>query len=263
MISKIIHYCWLSDDPVPQNLQKYMATWRKYLPEYKFIKWDFKRFPKGKSKWVDQAFENKKYAFASDYIRLYALYNYGGIYLDMDVEVVRPYGNLLLLKTMLGHENSKSKSLEVAAFGVERHSEWIKKCLEHYNQRTFVNSNGTFNDQPLPGIIKNILIKNGYELKDINTVQEALNIGEKEIPVFPYEYFSPKNQITGRIKQTKNTYTIHHFTGSWLPRYQQIEMGFWHSLGLRDMRILLRIHNLIKYGSIRSVPLKSKKNKTI
>lgn len=261
MIPKIIHYCWLSNDPVPTELQEYMASWEKYLPDYEFMKWDFKRFPKSKSKWVSDAFDNKKYAFAADYIRLYALYNYGGIYLDMDVEVTKPYGDMLQLKTMLGHENSKVHSLEVAAFGVEKNSEWVKLCLDHYNQREFANPDGSFNDQPLPGVIKKCLLDNGYSLVDVKTLKEALSVKGNAIPVFPFEFFSPKNHDTGKIKRTYNTYSIHHFAGSWLPEYQQREMRFWHALGIRDLRILLRIHNLFKYGSIKSVPKKSRKNK--
>lgn len=261
MIPKIVHYCWLSDDPVPTELQKYMESWKKYLPDYEFVKWDFSRFSKNESKWVSDAFDKKKYAFAADYIRLYALYNYGGIYLDMDVEVTKPYGDMLKLNTMLGHENSKVNSLEVAAFGVERHSEWVKLCLNHYNQREFVNPDGSFNDQPLPGVINKCLLDNGYTLVEVESLEEALKVSGKTIPIFPYDFFSPKNHDTGRIKKTPNTYSIHHFAGSWLPLYQQREMRFWHALGIRDLRILLRIYNFFKYGSIKSVPIKSRKNK--
>ena len=85
MIPKIIHYCWLSNDKIPQNLQQCMVSWKEKLPDYKFIKWDFSRFDKECSPWVKEAFEHKKYAFACDFIRLYAVYNYGGIYMDMDI----------------------------------------------------------------------------------------------------------------------------------------------------------------------------------
>lgn len=95
MIPKIIHYCWLSGDPVPQNLQDYMATWKAKLPDYEFILWDRNRFDLHSSEWVRQAFEARKYAFAADYIRLYAVYHYGGIYMDMDIEVVKPFDELL------------------------------------------------------------------------------------------------------------------------------------------------------------------------
>ena len=107
MIPKIIHYCWLSDDPIPGKLQRCMDSWKRALPDYEVVRWNFERFPRGTSKWVDEAFENKKFAFAADYIRLFALYNYGGIYLDMDVEVVKPFDPFLQLDTMLCFENSK------------------------------------------------------------------------------------------------------------------------------------------------------------
>ena len=81
MIPKIIHYCWLSNDPIPDDLKKCMDSWKEKLPDYEVMLWNFDRFPKTKSQWVSDAFDNKKYAFAADYIRLNALYNYGGIYL--------------------------------------------------------------------------------------------------------------------------------------------------------------------------------------
>lgn len=263
MIPKIIHYCWLSNDPIPQDLQDYMSSWKKYLPDYEFIHWNFDRFPRGKSKWVDDAFDNKKYAFAADYIRLYALYTYGGIYLDMDVEIIKPYDDMLTLPTMMGFENSKEPGLEVAAFGVEKKSPWVKMCLDHYDQRNFVNSDGSFNDQPLPGVIKHLLQQNGYKLMNVSSLEEAKKITGMTIPVFPMEFFSPKNHVTGKIEKSQRTYTIHHFAGSWEPLWQQYEKKFWHFLGIRDMRVLLRIKNLFKYGSIKSVPKKSRANKTI
>lgn len=253
MIPKIIHYCWLSNDPIPTELQTCMESWRKYLPEYELILWNFDRFPKSQSKWVNDAFDNKKYAFAADYIRIYALYHYGGIYLDMDVEVVKPFEPFLNLNTMLGYENSKSGGLEVAAFGVQKHSPWMKACLDYYDTRVFVNEDGSFNVQPLPGVIKRCLERNGYKLCKVVNLQEAERMMDDcEIPVFPFEYFSPKNHVNGKIYNTPKTVTIHHFAGSWLPWYFRMEQRFWETLGLRDMRIILRCVNLIKHGTIRS-----------
>ncbi len=98
MIPKIIHYCWLSDDPVPEALQKYMKSWEEKLPDYEFMLWNFDCFDKASSLWVSQAFDNKKYAFAVDYIRLFAVYNHGGIYMDMDIEVLKNlYGDYMAL----------------------------------------------------------------------------------------------------------------------------------------------------------------------
>lgn len=87
MIPKIIHYCWLSNDPFPEHIERCMSTWQKYCPDYKIMKWDLSQFDIESSQWVKEAFESKKYAFAADYIRLYAIYTYGGIYLDSDISL--------------------------------------------------------------------------------------------------------------------------------------------------------------------------------
>ena len=91
MIPKQIHLCWLSGDPYPAKIEKCLASWKKHLPDYEVVLWDTERFDLESVPWVKQAFEAKKYAFAADYIRFYALYNYGGIYLDSDVEVCLLY----------------------------------------------------------------------------------------------------------------------------------------------------------------------------
>ena len=116
MIPKIIHYCWLSNDPIPEDLSRYMKTWKQKLPDYEFMLWDFNRFDKNNSQWVKEAFEHKKYAFAADYIRLYALYHYGGIYLDMDVEVLKTFTPFLSLRTMIGFENGKCSKCRRSLF---------------------------------------------------------------------------------------------------------------------------------------------------
>ena len=105
MIPKIIHYCWLSNDPIPEKLQEYMKSWKEKLPDYEFKLWNFDCFDINSSQWVKEAFEAKKYAFAADYIRLYAVYNYGGIYMDMDVEVIKSFNPLLNNDYLLGYEN--------------------------------------------------------------------------------------------------------------------------------------------------------------
>ena len=104
MIPKIIHYCWLSNDPIPEKLQSCMNSWKKQLPDYEFKLWNFSSFDINSSQWVKEAFNAKKYAFAADYIRLYAVYNYGGIYMDMDIEVIKSFNPLLDREYILGYE---------------------------------------------------------------------------------------------------------------------------------------------------------------
>lgn len=115
MIPKRIHLCWLSGDPYPQKIQKCIDSWKVHLPDYEIMLWDLKRFDIAQVPWVEQAFRVKKYAFAADYIRLYALYNYGGIYLDSDVEVLKSFDPLLDLPYFVGAENAGT--IEAAIIG--------------------------------------------------------------------------------------------------------------------------------------------------
>ena len=205
MIPKIIHYCWLSNDPVPEDLQGYMKSWKKYLPDYEFKKWDFSAFDKASSEWVSEAFDNKKYAFAADYIRLFAVYNYGGIYLDMDVEVVRRFDSLLSQPRMFAAESPNDPlMIEAGCFGAEKGDEFIGKCLDYYHNRTFVKKDGSFDTIPLPQIMKKIIVDNGLT-----------------VSTYPCDFFTCKSYQTGKITTTNNTYAIHHFAGSWFTEEEQ------------------------------------------
>ena len=209
MIPKIIHYCWLSDDPVPAELQNYMASWKKFLPDYEFWKWDFTRFPRGTSQWVDEAFDNKKYAFAADYIRIFALYNYGGIYLDMDVEVLKPFDDLLSRREFICWE-ADHKGPEVAAFGAEPKNFWMETWLKYYENRHFVKSDGKFDVLPLPQVLMKVMANNGWKWSKIG--ESVAN----SVEIFSSDYFSPKSYQDGKIYLTEKSYCIHHFAGSWL-----------------------------------------------
>ena len=130
MIPKTIHFCWLSSDPYPEKIQHCINSWKRFLPDYEFVHWNFDRFPRGKSLWVDQAFDSHKYAYAADYIRLYALYNYGGIYLDTDVEVLKSFDDLLSLPYFIGQEPSET-GIEAAVLGFEKGNKLIHMKGNH------------------------------------------------------------------------------------------------------------------------------------
>ena len=196
MIPKIIHYCWLSGNPIPKNLEDCMKSWKKKLPDYKFMLWDFNRFDINSSIWVREAFNAKKYAFAADYIRLFALYNYGGIYMDMDVEVIKPFDDMLDRKYLLAYE--EKNRIEAGNIGNEPGAGWLKKCLDYYEDRSFYKKNGTIDNRPLPMILNEIISSNFPEMQIMGT-----------------DVFTTKSLETGIINVTENSYTIHHFTGSW------------------------------------------------
>jgi hypothetical protein len=210
MIPKIIHYCWLSDDPVPEAYQKCMATWREKLPAYEFMLWDTKRFDINSVLWTKQAFETNYYAFAADYIRLYAVYHCGGIYLDMDVEAIKPFESLLDAPVMLAYENHINDNIEAGCFGAEKGHPYIRKCMEYFETRPLFD----------PSLMDEILKQDKEgRLKLIkplilpiimkNTLLEQFK--NETYTIYPCDYFTAKNIVTGKIEATEHTYTIHHF----------------------------------------------------
>ena len=161
MIPKIIHYCWLSGDPYPPEIQRCLETWKEHFPGYEVWLWDTRRFDVNSTIWTKQAFEAKKYAFAADYIRLYALYNYGGIYLDSDVIVYKSFDELLRLPYFIGHD--QIGGFEAAVIGAEKGCRWIKDVLDYYEGRQFVKNDGSLDIESLPVIFHHQLVEKTYK----------------------------------------------------------------------------------------------------
>lgn len=206
MIPKKIHYCWLSGDPLPELAQKCLSSWKQFLPDYEIVLWDLNKFDINSTPWTKESFESKKYAFAADYIRLYALYTEGGIYLDSDVEVIQSFDNFLNCESFIGFESSGD--IEPAVLGAEKGSAWIGKSLKYYQNRHFVNSKGNYDTKPLPIVLEQFLNLKNIDKKNITK--------SNNICFYPAEYFSPKNFYTKKIEITSFTVSIHHFDGSWL-----------------------------------------------
>jgi hypothetical protein len=208
-IPKIIHYCWLSDDPVPEEYRKHTESWKTQLSDYQFMLWDTKRFDIRQTAWTRQAFATEMYAYAADYIRFFAVYAYGGIYLDMDVEVVKPFDELLDSGLMLAYENHISDNLEAGCFGAAKGHEYIKKCMAYYENTAFIDETkmahimgmgkSERNDYIDPMISPEVM-KNAFEL-----------FKDRGYKLFNWDYFTAKNVLTGVVRRTKNTYAVHHF----------------------------------------------------
>lgn len=210
MIPKIIHYVWLSGDPFPEKIQKCIDSWKKYLPDYEIKQWNTENFDIESIPWVKQAYDNKKYAFATDYIRFYALYNEGGIYLDSDVEILKPIDRFLDTNFFFGYEYTGLP--EAAVIGAVSGTEWLKRCYEWYlDKNLYVNGN-------FEGIVCPMVMRHGFEL----AYPEFHLIDNEKVNrcgggrIYPYFCFSPKNGFNGEIKFHKYTYCIHHFNSAWL-----------------------------------------------
>jgi hypothetical protein len=211
-IPKIIHYCWLSDDPVPPDYQKYRDLWKIKLPDYQFLLWDTKRFDINQTLWTRQAFESGMYACAADYIRFFAVYNFGGIYLDMDMEIIKPFCSLLDAELMIAYENQTGENLEAGCFGAVKGHEYIKKCMEYYNTHFF--------DPSEVEKIKSMAVSERHDYINPLIAPEAMKnafefFTDKKFRIYSKEYFTAKNTVTGVIEQTENTVTIHHFAAQY------------------------------------------------
>lgn len=253
MIPKIIHYCWLSGQEFPQDIQNNLDSWKVMLPDYEFMLWDKQRSEVVDCIWIQQALEHKKYAFASDLIRLYAVYTHGGIYLDCDVEVLKSFDDLLSLPYFIGTEHTKE--IEAAVFGSAKKAEWLSIIMEHYKNRTFVKDDGSLDMAVLPTIMRlRIQLIKKITVLEIAQMQEIATLLKNEASffVFPFEYFSAKNHETGKISKTKNTYTIHHFSSSWMPFSSKLRRNVMRTIGihhtekiisalkLRELRIYIK-----------------------
>jgi hypothetical protein len=245
MIPKIIHLCWLSGDAFPAKIAKCIASWKKFLPDYEIMLWDTHRFPMSQSDWVREAFECKKYAFAADYIRFYALYHHGGIYLDSDVEILRSLDDFLSLPYFMGTE--KAGTIEAAVMGSKPKAEWTKRCLDYYKDRHFLQEDGSMDIRTLPDIMVEVL--NKWKPMRILSSEEkehlTVNDYEKNLLILPDDYFSPKIFDTREVLITPNTYTIHHYNNSWFsPKgrlYYHTRAPFVRLLGYKTVHKLERI----------------------
>jgi len=212
VIPKIIHYCWFGGNPIPKNLQHCINSWKKIMPDYEIKKWDENNYNVNKCTYIKEAYKAKKWAFVSDYARLDICYRYGGIYLDTDVEVLKPFDDLLSLEGFCGMEIGKHQLPSHAnvglVLGLVRGQKMGRILRNDYHNLHFKKSDGSFDLTPCPVIQTRLLQK--YGLKLTNEIQNI-----NGITIFPTEYFCPMNQYTGEINITSNTYSIHHYLGSW------------------------------------------------
>jgi mannosyltransferase OCH1-like enzyme len=195
-----------------------METWKQKLAGYEFVLWDTKRFDIESVLWVKQAFETGLYAFAADYIRLYAVYNYGGIYLDMDMESVKPFDELLNADIMLAYENHINKRIEAGCYGAAKGHFLIKKCMEYYENTNFYDPALQHKIMELPSSQRYEFINSIHSLNMPEIMEKIIEraFPDKNFNIYTPDYFTVKNVMTGAIKPTKNTFTIHHFTTKYI-----------------------------------------------
>lgn len=212
MIPKIIHYVWVGDKEKPEFVLKCIESWKKYCPDYEIIEWNNEKFEKIKNEYSQQAYENKKWAFVSDYIRLYALYHYGGIYLDTDVEITQNMDKFLSNNFFSGFEVYKNKYSPITAvMGAVPGSLIIEDLLDYYRTNSFITKNG-YDVTPNTKRITHYFEKN-FNIHPPYDGEKTLKLKDGCI-IYPYYYFCQK-------KEAHENYAIHHYQGSWLDSYKR------------------------------------------
>lgn len=207
MIPKIIHYCWFGRGEMPQLAKDCIASWHKYMPDWTYKLWNEDNFDINSVPYVKEAYEAKKFAFVVDYVRLFALFTEGGVYMDSDVEVFKSYEPLLTFSGFTGYEGSKVHPPVTGTMASESGNLWVKNQLAQYDNAHFINEDGSLNMMTNVERISESMRKKGFIADGTYQVFEDMHI-------FPVEYFCPR-QTTGELLITENTFCDHHFMGSW------------------------------------------------
>lgn len=239
-IPKIVHYCWFGNGEKPQDVQKYICSWKEKMPDYTFMEWNEGNFDIEHSiPYVQQAYAARKFAFVSDYVRIAMLYQYGGIYFDTDVEVRKSFEEYLEDKAMvLGFESERS--LLTAFIAVEKQHLYIKEFLDSYEERSFLQPNGEFDLTVINKGFSELLETKGLKLER-NEYQEPA----EGVAVYPEEYFCGFDVKNWHTAVTEKTCTVHHMASSWVPGKKGLKLKM-----IKLLQKLVGYHNYDKLKSM-------------
>ena len=206
-IPKKIHYCWFGGKPLSDEAKRNIESWRKYCPDYEIIRWDENNFDVNSNQYVREAYSAAKWAFVTDYVRLFVLYNNGGIYMDTDVELVAPLDCFLKHDAFSGFESNSSISTCIMA--CKKRFKLFGELMDYYDDKHFSREDGSLNMTTNVSIITDICRKHGFVSN--NKLQNI-----DGFVLYPSDVFCPKDPNSGIIHMTDSTVAIHHFAGSWL-----------------------------------------------
>lgn len=219
MIPKVIHYCWFGGAPKPESVCRCIDSWRKHCPDFEIREWNEQNIDYTSNKYTRQAYEAKSWGFVPDYLRLWIIHEYGGIYMDTDVQVIKDLTPLLDQKGFAGFEIGTERFVAFGlGFGAEAGNSIIKEHMMMYDHLEFLKADGSYNKVPSPVYSTELLVKHGLD-RGNKGIQKL-----GDFTVYPEEFFCPKSYSTGLTRKTKNTYSIHHYDASW---YTEEERAAW------------------------------------
>lgn len=225
-IPKVIHYCWFGGKAKPALADKCIESWKKYCPGYEIKEWNENNFDIHANAYARDAYENKKFAFVSDYARLAIIEREGGIYFDVDVELIKSIDAIIARGSFMGCEEDGGKGIQVnPGLGVAAppHMPLMKELVDIYEQLEY----GVGEDGKMITIVEHTT-----ELLKRHGLKEVLGIQTIEgMSIYPREYFSPQHYRTGKMTITANTHSIHHYAASWFTPYQKFVYRLSHIIG--------------------------------
>lgn len=239
MIPKTIHYCWFGNKKISRELQKYMKSWKKYCPDYNIIRWDESNFDVNCNEFVKKAYEEKCWAFVTDYARLKIIYENGGIYLDTDVELVRNLDDLLTNDVYFGIQQTDGNIGTGLGFGAIKNSKIIKEMMEVYKERKFDIQNK--NNLACPILNTEVLKKYGYKNSDNIEVIDFINT-----KIYPPQYFDPISPGNTKNLLCRDTYSIHRYTASWTSFSKKIKRKISNIIGQTRINKIKKIMKKFK-----------------
>ena len=210
MVAKIIHYCWFGGKPLPKYAKNNIASWKKFFPDYEIKEWNEENFDINMIPYTRDSYSQKKYAFVSDFARYWILNNYGGLYFDTDVEVIKSFDDILKKGPFLGIEKNKDKiSINPGlGMGAIKGMNFYKRMIDFYSLL------------PQTDIVEPYLVSKTTEfLNQDGFTQEDRLQKVDDIFIYPNEYFNPLDDYTGKITITSNTHSIHFYAKSWIKNY--------------------------------------------
>lgn len=224
MIPKTIHYCWFGNKPIPTEYDRYIESWRKFMPEYEIQCWNESNFDVNSIPFTKEAYSVGKFAYVSDYARLRILYEHGGVYFDTDVEVISSIDDILSNGGFLAFEkNSTAKSGEILnvnpglGFACKAGNQIIREALDFYESHHFIYPDGHTEQITIVKIVTDILKLHGLSRSDIPTTIEGITI-------YPWDYFCPIEFLSSKMDISGNTRTIHHYSASWMSWTDRLKM---------------------------------------
>ena len=214
MIPRILHYIWFGHNPLTPLAEDCLASWKTTMPEWRIMRWDESNFDIAAAPlYVRQAYEARKYAFVSDYVRLWAMEQYGGLYMDVDFEVYRPFDDLMdRYPAFAGYEGSKRKPVMQGVLASEPHGAWVQDMLSTYESREFIQPDGSLDLTPNTSYFTDRLEAQGFIADGVEKDVFVDNV--YFLHVFPVHYFCPQ-LATGENVRNEETYCEHKGESSW------------------------------------------------